>query len=80
MLNVSKLLNKHSVIEEIYETATTFEVVLKDGFVNQNYGETIYTCSKDYLEDVTPKEFIEQADMWLCGVIELGRQYNHGRV
>lgn len=63
--------NMRGMVEEVCEDSSCFEVVLKDGFINVEYGETMWIFNKSHLEhDMTVLEMVQDLSGWLQGVEE----------
>jgi hypothetical protein len=56
------------IIQEIAEDSECFEVILKDGYWNPCYGETMWVFGKHYLEDMSVSEMIDEFELWIDGV------------
>ena len=57
-----------TIIQEIAECSDCFEVILKEGYWNPSYGETMWVFGKHYLEDMSVSEMIEDFELWISGV------------
>lgn len=69
---ISKAITKkyQPFVLEVSEDCNEFEVVLKDGFINQGYGESMWIFDKSNLEDMSVKEMVEDLKLWLSDVVE----------
>ena len=62
------------MVEEVCEDESVFEVILKPGFINNSYCETMWVFGKHHIEcgDYTLTSMIEQDLMhWMNGVEEV---------